>query len=88
MTEFVIPEQLHNWRFILLCPRSKIPTSEMNGWAEDRQNKTFTYDSAELRSHFEKGGNYAVITDKDRFVLAADTACEQFEDRIASRWYV
>lgn len=83
MTELNIPPQLHNWRFILLCPKSKIPIAEMEGWAKNREEKTFTYDRGELRNHFEKGGNYAVITDKDRFVLAADT--KEVEQAIEQR---
>lgn len=69
----MIPEQLHGWRFILLTGNSKIPIAEMKGWPKDRENRTFTYSDRRLQAHIEAHGNYGVITDTDRFVVAADT---------------
>jgi len=68
-----IPAQLREWRFILLCPRKKIPTSGMKGWASKRETATLTYDDARLLEHIKNKGNYGVLTDIDRFVVAADT---------------
>jgi len=68
-----IPTQLKNWRFILLSPRSKIPTAEMRGWAKDRENRTYVHDSIELLEHLANGGNYGVVTGTDRFVVGCDT---------------
>ena len=68
-----IPPQLRGWRFILLIPYKKIPLAEMKGWPKDRENKTFTYDDSRLQDHIARGGNYGVVTDTDRFVVAADT---------------
>lgn len=69
----VIPEQLQTWRFILLSSKTKIPTGEMNGWTENREEKTFSFQNEKLLNHLSNEGNYGVITGKDRFVLAADT---------------
>lgn len=68
-----IPEQLHSWRFILLAPKTKIPTREMDGWAENRETRTFTFNDEKLLNHLKNEGNYGIITGKDRFVVAADT---------------
>jgi P4 family phage/plasmid primase-like protien len=68
-----IPAQLREWRFILLIPYKKIPLAEMKGWPKDRENKTFAYDDSRLQDHIARGGNYGVVTDTDRFVVAADT---------------
>lgn len=68
-----IPAQLRQWRFILLIPQKKIPSAEMKGWPKDRENKTFAYDDSRLQDHIARGGNYGVVTDTDRFVVAADT---------------
>lgn len=83
MTELNIPTVLKDWRFILIQPKGKKPIAEMKGWADNRETITLTYDSPVLRGHFEKGGNYAVITGTDRFVLAADT--KEVEQAIEQR---
>jgi len=72
-SRMMIPAQLREWRFILLIPYKKIPSAEMKGWAKDRENKTFAYDDSRLQDHIARNGNYGVITDIDRFVVAADT---------------
>lgn len=69
----MIPEQLRNWRFILIVPNKKIPIAEMKGWSANREEKTFTYDNPVLLAHITNGGNYGVVTGPDRFVVAADT---------------
>ena len=79
----LIPEQLKNWRFILLQPKMKIPTGEMNGWAKNRDQITLAYDSPKLVEHLINDGNYGVTADIDRFVLAADT--KEVEQVIESR---
>jgi hypothetical protein len=35
----LIPTQLATWRFILLVPRTKIPTAEMDGWSDNGKKK-------------------------------------------------
>lgn len=45
----------------------------MKGWAKDRETKTFTYNDSQLIDHIRVQGNYGVVTDIDRFVVAADT---------------
>jgi len=72
-SRMMIPAQLKEWRFILLIPHKKIPSAEMKGWAKDRKNKTFAYDDSRLQDHIARNGNYGVVTDIDRFVVAADT---------------
>jgi P4 family phage/plasmid primase-like protien len=69
----MIPEQLRGWRFILLAGNSKIPIAEMKGWAEGRANRTFTCNDERLLAHISRNENYGVVTDVDRFVVAADT---------------
>jgi P4 family phage/plasmid primase-like protien len=69
----MIPKQLENWQFILLLPSRKIPIGEMNGWAKDRANKTYTYNDSVLLDHLTKNGNYGVCSDKDRFIIGCDT---------------
>lgn len=79
----MIPKQLREWRFILIVPKLKIPTKEMEGWATDRENKTFHYYSPTLREHLQNGGNYGVVTGNDRFVVGADT--KEIEQAIEQR---
>jgi len=79
----VTPIQLEYWRFILLTKGSKIPTKEMKGWANDRENRTFKADSPTLENHTKNGGNYAVITGEDRIVLGSDT--KEIEKAIEER---
>jgi len=45
----------------------------MKGWAADRANRTFAFNSPLLRDHMAKGGNYGICTDEDRFVVGCDT---------------
>jgi hypothetical protein len=68
-----LPNQLKEWRFILLSPKQKIPVAEMKGWAKGRNEITLSYDSPKLLEHLQNGGNYGVVTNNDRFVVAADT---------------
>ena len=69
----IIPSQLHNWRFILLGKFRKIPIGNMKGWPENRETLTYKHDSPILRTHLAQGGNYGVVADKDRFVIACDS---------------
>jgi hypothetical protein len=46
----------------------------MKGWAKNRDMVTLAYNDQRLLDHLANGGNYGVCTDKDRFVLAADSA--------------
>lgn len=78
-----IPPQLESWRFILISPKSKVPPAEMKGWTKNRENMTFKHDEHALLTYVESGGNYAVVTGEDRFVLAADT--KEVEQAIESR---
>jgi len=82
-SRMLIPAQLREWRFILLCPRKKIPTGEMKGWASNRETVTLAYDDSRLLDHIKNGGNYGVATGKDRFVAAADT--KEIEKAIEER---
>ena len=86
----VIPEELQNWRFILIAPKTKIPTSEMSGWADDRETKTLKFNDPKLFEHIKKGGNYGVLTDIDRFVVATDTKETEkaIEDRLPKTFTV
>ena len=79
----IIPIQLKDWQFILLAKGLKIPTKEMKGWANDRENKTLKADSPILETHIKNGGNYAVITGEDRIVLGSDT--KEIEKAIEER---
>lgn len=79
----MIPSQLESWRFILISPKSKIPPAEMKGWAKNREEITFKHTEEALLTYINSGGNYAVITGEDRFVLAADT--KEVEQAIESR---
>jgi P4 family phage/plasmid primase-like protien len=79
----LIPSQLESWRFILISPKSKIPISEMKGWAEHYEEKTYKHNDQTLLTYVENGGNYAPVTGQDRFVLAADT--KEVEQAIESR---
>lgn len=80
---FSIPKQLQEWQFILLAPKTKIPIAEMRGWADNREQITLTYDSQKLAEHMQNGGNYGVTTDKDCFIVAADT--KEVEQAIEQR---
>jgi P4 family phage/plasmid primase-like protien len=79
----LLPSQLESWRFILICPKEKIPPAEMKGWAKNREQMTFKQNDEALLTYIKAGGNYAVITGEDRFVLAADT--KEVEQAIESR---
>lgn len=79
----MIPTQLESWRFILISPKTKIPIAEMKGWAANRETKTYKHTDQTLTEYIQAGGNYAVITDTDRFVLAADT--KEVEQAIENR---
>jgi hypothetical protein len=80
---FSIPKQLREWQFILLAPKTKIPISEMHGWADNREQITLTYDSQKLAEHMQNGGNYGVTTDKQCFIVAAVT--KEVEQAIEQR---
>lgn len=79
----MIPNQLESWQFILISPKSKIPIAEMKGWATNRETITYKYNDPKLLEYIQNGGNYAVTTDQDRFVLAADT--KEVEQAIETR---
>jgi len=51
-----IPEQLRDWRFIRLKPRTKEPLE--NDWAT---TANYDYDDPRLQEHLANGGNYGVL---------------------------
>ncbi len=66
MTE--IPEQLKDWRFVLLPPRGKDPYETK--W----QEHGYAYDDPKLLDHLARGGNYGVLAGPDHIILETDTA--------------
>lgn len=78
-----IPQQLTEWRFILLQPKRKIPLGEMKGWAANREQLTYTYNDPKLIQHINSGGNYGVVADIDRVIIAADT--KEVEQAVEAR---
>lgn len=62
-----IPEQLHDWRFILLKARDKIPTER-----EWPTKNNYCHDDPKLLEHLERGGNYGVIGDAEHFIIDGD----------------
>jgi P4 family phage/plasmid primase-like protien len=56
-----------------------MPIAEMKGWGENRETLTSTYNDPRLLEHVvANGNNYGVVTDADRFVVAADTKDVEF----------
>lgn len=78
-----IPQQLTEWRFILLQPKRKIPLGEMKGWAANRTQLTFSHNDPKLIQHIQSGGNYGVVADVDRVIIAADT--KEVEQAVEAR---
>ena len=79
----LIPEQLQDWRFLLLCSGTKIPIAEEKDWDENKETKTFKFNNEKLLNHIKNKGNYGVVTGKDRFVIGADT--KEIEKAIEER---
>jgi|GEM_PF-1796129 len=70
---FAISPHLQNERFILIVPGKKVPTKEMNGWAQNRATITLTATDSRLQQHIVNGGNYAIVTHDNLVVVACDT---------------
>ncbi len=62
-----VPEQLRDWRFVLLKPRSK-EAFEKN-W---QTTANYAFDDPELLGHLENGGNYGVIAG-EHVIVESDT---------------
>lgn len=63
----MIPKQLQNpeFRFLLIRPKGKEPTAEMNKWQEINME----YDNPILKEHLSNGGNYGIIGGYGNLIL-------------------